>query len=134
MIMCVLCYPVSFHMLQLHLTGHPISSFIPNIVDSGLAAVFSIALRKKSTQDRICTHSLLTVSSKVCCQNEIRTDEGIGPGKDVLKESWHLGAWKENSADVDLLNLRRCGEIQIIAIIVRVCLQEMLLIMLRFSC
>ena len=27
MIMCVLlCYPVSFHMLQLLLTGHPISS------------------------------------------------------------------------------------------------------------
>ena len=29
MIMCVLlCYPVSFHMLQLLLTGHPISSLI----------------------------------------------------------------------------------------------------------
>ena len=28
MIMCVLlCYPVSFHMLQLLLTGRPISSF-----------------------------------------------------------------------------------------------------------
>ena len=28
MIMCVLlCYPVSIHMLQLLLTGHPISSF-----------------------------------------------------------------------------------------------------------
>ena len=26
MIMCVLCYPVSFHMLQLLLTGCPISS------------------------------------------------------------------------------------------------------------
>ena len=32
MIMCVLlCYPVSFHMLQLLLTGRPISSF-KNIV------------------------------------------------------------------------------------------------------
>ena len=29
MIMCVLlCYPVSFHMLQLLLTGRPISSFL----------------------------------------------------------------------------------------------------------
>ena len=29
MIMCVLlCYPVSFHMLQLLLTGRPISSYI----------------------------------------------------------------------------------------------------------
>ena len=28
MIICVLlCYPVSFHMLQLLLTGHPISSY-----------------------------------------------------------------------------------------------------------
>ena len=28
MIMCVLCYPVSFHMLQLLLTGRPISSYL----------------------------------------------------------------------------------------------------------
>ena len=39
MIMCVLlCYPVSFHMLQLFLTGHPVSSsllvdaFLPYLV------------------------------------------------------------------------------------------------------
>ena len=36
MIMCVfLCYPVSFHMLQLLLTGHPISSFTKGL-DPGL--------------------------------------------------------------------------------------------------
>ena len=35
MIMCVLlCYPVSFHMLQLLLTGHPISSFFMNFLNN----------------------------------------------------------------------------------------------------
>ena len=28
MVRVLLCYPVSFHMLQLLLTGHPISSYV----------------------------------------------------------------------------------------------------------
>ena len=34
MIMCVLCYPVSFHMLQLLSTGRPISSLIVEVFHS----------------------------------------------------------------------------------------------------
>ena len=41
MIMCVLlCYPVSIHMLQLLLTGHPISSSYLLLVESLIRVMY----------------------------------------------------------------------------------------------
>ena len=41
MLMCVLlCYPVSFHMLQLLLTGRPISSFVCSDWENGPVDIY----------------------------------------------------------------------------------------------
>ena len=53
MIMCfLLCYPVSFHMLQLLLTGRPISSsilrFLPNLFNLSPEQIHWYHLQTKS--------------------------------------------------------------------------------------
>ena len=65
MIMCVLCYPVSFHMLQLLLTGRPISSFDGHSICLGVGA-YSCVLKKDCDLCSVLLAEQMQLSTPTC--------------------------------------------------------------------